>query len=262
MSPSIRKPVVAGMFYPANPQTLKSDIQNYLKKAKVCDFVPKALIAPHAGYLYSGEVAASAYVLLDKIKDKIKRVVLLGPSHRVGFHGVATTSADFYQTPLGVVSIDKEANASLEGMSQVSCFDRAHSQEHSLEVHVPFLQETLGEFSLVPLVVGDASPEDVGEVILKLWGGDETLVVISTDLSHFENYETAQKLDAKTCKAIEEFKPEDLDFHDACGRVPVSGMMCAAIKKELKITTLDLRNSGDTAGDKDRVVGYGAWALY
>jgi len=249
------------MFYPAEPRALRGMLAQYLDAAGVGGGVPKALIAPHAGYIYSGPVAASAYALLKPARGVVRRVVLLGPAHRVGFTGLALPSSDFFATPLGDIPIDKEAIAGLQALPQVRVFDAAHALEHSLEVHLPFLQEVLGEFSLVPLVVGDASAEEVGKVLEYLWGGPETLIVISSDLSHYHDYRTAKQLDAATSRAIESLRYEEIDFEGACGRIPVSGLLWLARKRGLSVRTLDLRNSGDTAGSRSQVVGYGAYAV-
>ncbi len=223
--------------------------------------VPKAIIAPHAGYIYSGPIAASAYARIQPARGRITRVVLLGPAHRVGFHGLALSSADCFQTPLGRITVDQEAVKKISGLPQVHVMDTAHMQEHSLEVHLPFLQEALGEFSLVPLVVGDAEPNEVAEVLETLWGGPETLIVISSDLSHYHDYKTAQRLDRATSQAIEQLRLEDIQYDHACGRNPVSGLLQVARQRGLKAKTIDLRNSGDTAGSHDRVVGYGAYVF-
>ncbi|HLE93658.1 MAG TPA: AmmeMemoRadiSam system protein B, partial [Sulfuricaulis sp.] len=192
-------------------------------------------------------------------RGRITRVVLLGPAHRVGFHGLALSSADYFLTPLGRVPVDQEAVEKISRLPQVHEMDAAHAQEHSLEVHLPFLQEVLGEFNLVPLAVGDAEPGEVAEVLELLWGGSETLIVISSDLSHYHDYKTAQKLDRATSQAIEQLRPEDIQYDHACGRNPVNGLLHMARKRGLKAKTVDLRNSGDTAGTQDRVVGYGAY---
>jgi MEMO1 family protein len=258
---AVRKPAVAGMFYPDDPCELHEMITAFMHEAKASGSVPKAIIAPHAGYVYSGAIAASVYALVAPAKGKIKRVVLLGPSHRVPFRGLAATSAEHFETPLGRIEIDREAIASIADMKQVQVLDQAHAAEHSLEVQLPFLQEILGEFKLVPLCVGDAAAQDVGEVIEKLWGGPETLIVVSSDLSHYHQYKTARRMDEATSKAIEGLHPDDIDYEQACGRIPVSGLLVVAQKKGLHARTVDLRNSGDTAGSKDQVVGYGAYAF-
>ncbi len=258
---TLRKPAVAGSFYPERPEILRKMIWQFLDEAPAGGAVPKALIAPHAGYIYSGPIAASAYKRLLSAKDRIKRVVLLGPSHRVGFEGLALSSADAFLTPLGSISIDKEAYKLIAHLPQVFVLEQAHQREHSLEVHLPFLQEVLGDFKLVPIAVGEASPQMVSEVLEALWGGDETLIVISSDLSHYYDYESARALDSATSRAIELLRPEDIGHEQACGRRPVNGLLLSAKKHHLRAKTLDLRNSGDTAGSRDEVVGYGAYVF-
>jgi MEMO1 family protein len=258
---AIRRPAVAGMFYPDSSSELRLMIEGFLGQAKPKGSVPKAVIAPHAGYIYSGPIAASVYARVAPGKGKIKRVVLLGPSHRVPFDGLAVTRAEAFATPLGNVPVDRDAIAQIEKLPQVKVLDQAHAMEHSLEVQIPFLQEVLGEFSLVPIAVGEASPAEVCEVIEKLWGGPETLIVISSDLSHYHDYKTARRMDEATSKAIEDLDPDAIDYEQACGRVPVSGMLLAAKKRGLKAKTVDLRSSGDTAGPRDEVVGYGAYVF-
>jgi MEMO1 family protein len=257
----VRPAAVAGMFYPENPSVLHNDIQSMLSKATLKSHTPKAVIVPHAGYIYSGPVAASAYAQLAPLRDRIRRVILLGPCHRVPLRGLAATSADYFETPLGSVEIDREAIDRIISLPQVQMFDSTHAQEHSLEVQLPFLQEVLADFTLVPLVVGDADAEEVDEVLELLWGGDETLFVISSDLSHYHDYRSARELDSRTSHAIEQLDGNSIQYGDACGRNPVIGLLLAARKHHLKAITLDLRNSGDTAGDRSRVVGYGAWAF-
>lgn len=257
----IRNPAVAGMFYPEHPAALTALVEGYLADAPRTDIRPKAIIAPHAGYEYSGSIAGSAFASVEPVSSAITRVVLLGPSHRVAFYGLAVSSAKAFHTPLGNIPLDREAINTVLEMDQVIELDQAHSMEHSLEVELPFLQQVLGNFSLVPLVVGEASYEEVSEVLDKLWGGDETLIVISSDLSHYLNYKRAQAMDAETQKAIESLQPEALSHEQACGRIPIGGLLLSARKRGLHVTTLDMRNSGDTAGDKNRVVGYGAYAI-
>jgi AmmeMemoRadiSam system protein B len=258
---SIRRPAVAGLFYPDDRQTLMAMVQSFLQTAGTLGQPPKAIIAPHAGYVYSGPVAASAYALLPAARNTIRKVVLMGPSHRVGFHGIAVSGAESYATPLGIVPIDRKALEKIQDLPFICELDQAHAQEHSLEVHLPFLQVALGEFELIPLVAGDASPEEVGQVLERLWGGPETLIVISSDLSHYHDYQTARQLDSATTRAIESLRPEDINYEDACGRVPVNGLLHLARLRGLAARTVDLRNSGDTGGGKDRVVGYGAYVF-
>ncbi|MGE5504260.1 MAG: AmmeMemoRadiSam system protein B [Actinomycetota bacterium] len=262
---AIRPTAVAGMFYPADPAELKSQLDLFLAQARtrVEDGpIPKAIIAPHAGYVYSGPVAASAYVRLAPAAGKIRRVVLLGPSHRVAFRGLAVGSAEAWAGPLGPVAIDRDTVGRLASLPGVVALDAAHAAEHSLEVHVPFLQAVLGRFTLVPIVVGDAGPDEVAAVLDAVWGGPETLIVVSTDLSHYLGYSECQRVDADTVRAIEHMDPKGLGRDSACGRVPVGGLLVAARRRGMSIMTLDVRNSGDTAGPRDHVVGYGAWALF
>ncbi len=256
-----RQPAVAGVFYPVNTQQLHKMLDQYLKDAKTDAKVPKAIIAPHAGYIYSGPVAATAYARLKQARHLIKRVVVIGPSHRVAFKGLAVSKADTFSTPLGKIPVDQQAVEMIVQLPFVDYLEQAHTYEHSLEVHLPFLQETLNDFKIVPIVAGDASPEQVGQVIDKLWGGDETLIVISSDLSHYHTYEAASQLDNLTSEIIETKQYERLNSESACGKVPVCGLLKVARERSLSIKTIDLRNSGDTAGDKSRVVGYGAYVI-
>ncbi len=260
----VRPPAVAGMFYPADPEQLRATVEAFLEgHHTACHQPPKAVIVPHAGYVYSGPVAASAYACLRPARGRIRRVVLLGPAHRVAFSGLAVPGVDYFQTPLGLVPLDKEALEAVSALPQVRRLDEAHAFEHSLEVQLPFLQEVLGEdFGIVPLVVGDASPQEVAEVLEALWDGPETLIVVSSDLSHYYDYDTARKLDTITSRAIEALDPGAIHFEQACGRTPVAGLLLAARRHGLRAETVDLRNSGDTAGDKSRVVGYGAYVFH
>lgn len=259
---AVRRPAVAGSFYPADPGALGETLQALLGQVQpAAQTAPKALIAPHAGYIYSGPVAASAYALLRPQAERIRRVILLGPAHRVSLRGLAVPSVDCFRTPLGDIPLDRIAINTLADLPQVQVSDAAHGQEHSLEVHLPFLQTLLPEFSLVPLVVGRAPPTAVAEVLERLWGGPETLIVISTDLSHYHDYGTARRLDAETCTAIEAFRYEDIGPEQACGCMPMAGLLHLARQRGMQIQRLDVRNSGDTAGGRDRVVGYAAFAL-
>ncbi|MCK4742761.1 MAG: AmmeMemoRadiSam system protein B [Sulfuriflexus sp.] len=258
---TIRPAAVAGLFYPANSNELHEQITDFLAAASSIEQAPLALIVPHAGYIYSGPIAASAYVNLRPLRNKIQRVILLGPSHRVGFRGLATSGATFFTTPLGNIKLDAITTEQLNQLPQVQTMDVAHAQEHSLEVQLPFLQEVLGEFELVPIVVGDATANEVAEVIDLAWQDDSTLIVISSDLSHYHEYSSAQKMDRHTCTAIESLNPDAIGDEDACGRNPVKGLLTVARQRGLQVHTLDLRNSGDTAGDRNQVVGYGAWSV-
>ncbi len=255
----IRQPAVAGTFYPDQPAQLQQMVQRYLAEGVESTITPKALVAPHAGYIYSGPIAGSAYRALLPLRAQIHRVILLGPSHRVAFHGLAAPTASAYHTPLGDVAIDHEAIKTIQPLRQVHQMDQPHLPEHSLEVHLPFLQEVLSTFTLVPLVVGQTRPQEVAEVLEKLWGGAETLIVISSDLSHYLPYAAAQKIDQQASQAIEQLDETALGHDSACGRMPINGLLHLSKKRGLTATTIDLRNSGDTAGDKSRVVGYGAY---
>ena len=259
-----RPPAVAGLFYSGQAGQLQQDVDSLLNAASPieCHKKPKAIIAPHAGYVYSGPSAAKVYQLLLPFRESYRHVVLLGPSHRVGFNGIATSSADYFSTPLGDVPCDRPLIETALTCAGVQCLDQAHAEEHSLEVHLPFLQTVLSDFKLTPLVVGDCLPSMCGEVINTLWGEPDTLFVISSDLSHFLDYDTANALDQKTCQAIEAFDGDAISYEQACGRNPIKGLLNAAQQHPLDIKTIDLCNSGDTAGDKQRVVGYGAWAFW
>lgn len=264
MNSHIRQPAVAGMFYPAEPDRLRPMLEAYLQQARAKlgadEPVPRAIIAPHAGYVYSGPVAASAYARIQPAHARFKRVLLLGPSHRVPLRGLATSSASHFLTPLGQIPLDRAAIERLETLPQVTCADQAHAMEHSLEVQLPFLQMVLDEFVLIPLVVGETDPHEVDEVIEQFWD-EQTLIVISSDLSHYHDYATAQRLDSATSRAIEALQPDAIGYGDACGRNPVNGLLQFAREHGLHATTVDQRNSGDTAGPRDQVVGYGAYLI-
>jgi len=261
-----RAPAVADAFYPGDPDRLRAGVDGLLAEAakRMAGPVsaPKALIAPHAGYVYSGAVAASAYQRLRPAREKIRRVILLGPAHRVAFKGFALPSVEAFDTPLGPVRLDREVIDRLaEARDDCAIRDDAHAQEHSLEVHLPFLQRSLDDFRLVPVVVGDAQPQQVAQLLSQLWGGDETLIVISTDLSHYHPYDEARQIDGDTVQKIGALQAGSFGPQQACGSRPVNGLLLLAQHLGLRITELDVRNSGDTAGPKDRVVGYGSWAL-
>lgn len=258
--PRRRRPAVAGTFYPADPDTLAAQVDGFVG-ADAAGPTPKAIIVPHAGYVYSGPVAGRGYAAVRAGRDRIERVVLLGPAHYVPVRGLATTSADQWVTPLGVVDIDDEARRTVLALPGVEIADGAHAPEHSLEVHLPFLQRTLHHFVLLPLVVGRADPETVAAVLDAVWGGPETLIVVSTDLSHYHDHATAEVLDRRTADAITSGRTDQLAPDDACGAHPVRGLLLTAGRRGLRTELVDLRNSGDTAGPRDRVVGYGAFTL-
>lgn len=260
----VRPPAVAGVFYPAQSDALRECVARHFSGVKAVETGrwPKAIVAPHAGFDYSGPVAASAFSLLAPARKIVKRVVILGPCHRVPVSRVAASSAGAFATPLGAVPVDRAALERVLSLPQVEVFDEAHAPEHSIETHLPFLQLALDDFSIVPLIVGDTSARDVAEILDLVWGGPETLIAISSDLSHFYDYATARKLDAGTAKAIETLRPQDIRFEHACGRIPIQGLLSVSPKHQLDAQTKDLRNSGDTAGGRERVVGYGAWGFY
>ncbi len=258
---SIRHPAVAGLFYPCDAYQLRVMVRKLLQNANPSEPLPKAIIAPHAGYVYSGPVAASAYALLQPGRDVIRRVILIGPSHRVGFHGIAVSRADIFATPLGSIPIDYGAIEKILDLPFVKSLDEAHLLEHSLEVHLPFLQTVLDRFELIPLVVGSTAASEVSTVLERLWEDTETLTVISSDLSHYYDYATAKRMDQATSVAIERLQPEGIGRESACGRTAINGLLHFARQAGLRARTLDLRNSGDTAGSKDRVVGYGSYAF-
>jgi AmmeMemoRadiSam system protein B/AmmeMemoRadiSam system protein A len=260
---AVRAPAVAGYFYPADPAALCSELNSMLAAVPPARdaSVPKILIVPHAGYVYSGPIAASGYARLSPGAGNIRRVVLLGPAHRVAVRGLALPEAKSFATPLGRVALDQQAIDTLADLPQVVVSDAAHALEHSLEVHLPFMQTVLGEFQLVPLVVGRATEEEVAAVLERLWGGPETLIVISTDLSHYLPYDTARQTDAESVARMLRLE-SGLDHEQACGATPVNGLLALARRRGLRPELIDLRNSGDTAGDKARVVGYAALALH
>ncbi len=252
----------AGQFYPDEPQELRALVNKYLAAAPPRTHqTVKAIIVPHAGYPYSGPIAGSAFAHFIPEREVVRRIILLGPSHRVAFEGLALSEAQAFTTPLGAVPLDHSQDEPITSLPQVSVFDQAHAYEHSLEVELPFLQVVLREVSVVPLVVGEATDVEIAEVLERLWGGPETRVVVSSDLSHYLPYDAARQMDRATAQAIESLQPEKIKSHQACGCLPVRGLLKAAQHHALRAQTVDLRNSGDTAGSRDRVVGYGAFVF-
>lgn len=262
----IKAPAVAGLFYPNDAGVLQHDVDGYLAAAAPddstnSDHPPHALIAPHAGYQYSGEVAARAYAQLRPWIDRIRRVAVFAPSHRVAFRGMALSSAERFATPLGEIDVDTDSTARLIDQQLAHVRDAAFAEEHALEVQLPFLQAVLGEFLLVPVIVGDAASDDVAGVMEALQS-DDTLIVVSSDLSHFLTYSECQDRDRNTTAMIEQLNADQIGPYDACGAYPIRGLLRAASRHGWRVKTLDLRNSGDTSGDHSRVVGYGAYAFY
>lgn len=257
----VRPPAVAGVFYPGAAADLAAAVADLLAATAASADAPKAVIVPHAGYVYSGAVAARALAQFAPDAGIIRRVAMFGPAHRVYVRGLAAPAAAAFATPLGEVPVDRSAIESVADMPQVVIDDRVHAEEHSLEVQLPILQRVLPHFALVPFAVGETTGGEVAEVIERLWGGPETRFVISSDLSHYLAYSAAQRIDAETAAAIERFDAAALTHEHACGRTPIAGFLAAARRRGLSATRLDLKNSGDTAGPKSRVVGYGAWAF-
>jgi MEMO1 family protein len=256
-SAKVRPAAVAGLFYDGDAQHLRTDIAEFFADVPAPPAIAKALIAPHAGYVYSGQVAATAFAAVKG--SPVKRVVLIGPAHYVRLAGIAVPTVAAFETPLGRVPVDHDALATIADLPFVSRDDAPHAPEHALEVELPFLQTVLGEFTLVPLLVGEASAQEVGEVLGRLWGGADTLIVVSSDLSHYLDYDAACQCDAATAAAIERGDTASLGPNDACGFRPIAGLLTETGRRGLTARRLALCNSGDTAGSRDSVVGYGAW---
>lgn len=259
--PKTRSSAVAGTFYPGDPAPLRAAVQRYLHAAPAEFGRPKALVVPHAGYAYSGPTAGAAYAALAGARPPYTRVVLIGPAHRVRVKGLAVPTVESFATPLGAVALDREWIERVRADPAVTVSDLAHAAEHSLEVQLPFLQVTLGDFTLVPIVAGLAAREDVARVLALLWGAEETLVVVSSDLSHYHPAAEAQRLDAHTSERILALDGS-LGGEDACGCVGLNGFLLLASQRGLVPRLIDLRHSGDTAGDRRQVVGYGAYAFH
>lgn len=258
---AVRPAAVAGAFYPGNAIQLAQQVDSLIARAEDPHIRPKALIVPHAGYIYSGPIAATAYAAVAAMRPRPSKVVLLGPSHHVGFKGLALPGFTALATPLGLVEVDRPLADTLRKFSFVGESPLAHKREHSLEVQLPFLQRALGSFTVLPLVVGHVPPEDVAAVLEAVWGGPETLIVVSSDLSHYLPYDDARVIDAHTAQSIGDLDGSHLASEQACGAEPVRGLLLAAREHHLKARVLDLRNSGETAGDRRKVVGYGAFAF-
>lgn len=260
---SVRPPAVAGLFYPDDASELREVVARYMSAADVSDLPasPQAMIVPHAGYVYSGPVAAAAYSLIARHRRGIRRVVLIGPSHRVYLQGIAAPETNSFATPLGNIAIDRECKAMLLASGDVVAANAPHAQEHCLEVQLPFLQTILDDFTLLPLVVGSAAPRHVAAVLASVWDSEATLVLISSDLSHYHPYEVAQRIDRATSDSILG-RATNLSGEQACGAACINGLLQLALERQLSVTEIARLNSGDTAGDRDRVVGYGAFAVH
>lgn len=263
----VRPPAVAGTFYPADPEELEQMVRAFLADAVPPPRpygTPRAVIAPHAGYIYSGPIAGSAYAPFSDIAPRIDTVILFGASHHVPYRGIAASESEAFRTPLGLVPVNAEITAKAATHPAVVYLEEAHAPEHSLEVQLPFLQVLLPEFRIVPLLCGAVSEEQVSEVMDFLWSDirDRAMLVVSSDLSHYLDYTTATRLDRATAHAVEALAPEQIGEDQACGRIPIAGLLLLARRHGLRVQTVDLRNSGDTAGPRTGVVGYGAFLFY
>ena len=259
---TVRPPAVAGRFYTQDGEALRAQIDDDLAHAPApSKAAPKAVIGPHAGLRFSGPVAATAFRQLAPAQQTIERVVVIGPSHFVAFRGIAAPSVDWFQTPLGHVPVDRDGVATALEQSGVVVDDAPHQREHSVEIHLLFIQRVLGDVPVIPLVVGNAQPAQVGRVLAALWGGDETAIAVSSDLSHFQDDATARALDRATADAIEAKRVDALSPADACGYLPVGGLLWNVADTDARVQTLDLRNSSDAGAPRASVVGYGAFTL-
>ena len=258
----VRLSAVDGLFYPSSPDQLRGQVNELLSTVHpLLETPPKAVIVPHAGFIYSGSTAAYAYQEITKYADRYKKVVLIGPSHHVAFRGLAVPSAEKFDTPLGQIPIAEETQSLADRHDYTMVSDEPHRREHSLEVQLPFLQICLPSFELIPILAGDASPDEVAGLLGLVWGREETLIVVSSDLSHYLPYDEARARDQATSQKILHYQ-SNLEGEEACGCRAVNGLLSVARQKGLHIEQLALQNSGDTAGDHSRVVGYGAYALH
>ena len=258
---TLRSCAVAGTFYPDDPVDLRKTVQHFIAAApthRTESKPPQALIGPHAGYQYSGPIAGSAYAPLPSAAGRIRRVVIMGPAHRVSFSGLATVSVPAFDSPLGEVPVDQPAISAITNLPDVIVHDGAHEYEHGLEVHLPFITETLGHVAIVPVLFGQVSYLSAAQLFDSLWSSD-TMIVVSSDLSHYHDHQTATELDRQTADAIESNRPDRIGPQQACGHTAIRGLLTAAGQRGLHAHCVDLRNSGDTAGPKERVVGYGAF---
>ena len=258
----VRPAAVAGLFYPDSAAELAPMVRDFVDCGALDEpsYSPKAVIAPHAGFVYSGPIAGSAFRCFAAEADVIRRIVLVGPAHRLPVDGLALPGVEAFETPLGTVPVDRELVDRVAELPQVSVNRSAHAPEHCLEVELPFLQVVLESFTILPLLVSRVAAEEVAEVLELVWGGEETRFVISSDLSHYLSYNTAQETDRQTARQVIELR-QPIEEHRACGAVAINGLLTAARRRALAARLLDLRNSGDTAGDRLRVVGYGSFAF-
>jgi AmmeMemoRadiSam system protein B len=260
----VRPPAAAGLYYPKDAEGLRRTLRALLDApgcAPVEGPAPKALVVPHAGYAYSGSVAAAAYRLLATAAETIRHVVLIGPSHRVPMRGLAMPASDFFATPCGEIPIDAAGRNRLREFGLAGVADAPHATEHSLEVQLPFLQQLLGDFELLPIAVGQVPHGQVARALEAVWGGAETLVVVSSDLSHYHTLDLARQLDGLTTGAILD-RRGDISDEQACGAEGINGLLEIARHRGMRVALLEQRTSADTAGDRSRVVGYGSYAFF
>lgn len=258
----IREPSVAGMFYPEKRLVLMQEVKQFLQNNQPA-IKPKALIVPHAGYQYSGQVAGNVYQYLKPYQNKFKKVLLIGPAHRKAFHGIGVLQDDFYNTPIGALKIEREIIEKLvDKFERVNYQDLAFNGEHCLEVQFPFLQLVLNQVSIIPTLVSHCDTERVSELIKYFWEEEETLIIISSDLSHFLDYESCSKKDFLTSQNIVSMKGENLQHDDACGQLGIAGLLQVVKEKGFNISEVSRCNSGDVTGEMSRVVGYGGYLIY
>lgn len=261
MTSRIRPAAVADRFYPADPRSLDGLVGQQLALAIPGAPDPEAIVMPHAGLVYSGPIAASAAAPLAGRRGSVRRVVIAGPSHHVPLRGIALSACSAFETPLGRVPVDVESVRALGERPGIRFDESAHAHEHSIEVELPFLQHLLDPFLLLPLLVGDSDPTAVADLLEELCAAPDTLLVVSTDLSHFLPYDEARAVDARTARSVEARREDAIGWQDACGRDSLRAALVLARRRGWSARTVDLRNSGDTAGDRRSVVGYGAWHL-
>jgi len=257
----IRRAAVSGRFYPSDKLELSKIISSFMRKAVITNReIPKAIISPHAGYIYSGQIAAAGYKVLER-PNNIKKIILFAPSHFANFDGIVASNVDFFETPFGKIKVNNNSIERLEKKSLINVDNFAHEQEHSIEVQLPFLQYILNEFQIVPLLVSSNGFKNIPAIINELMD-KETLIVVSSDLSHYLPYEKAVITDKKTADHILNLEYDELSIDSACGIGAIKGLLLYTKIKHGKIDLIELKNSGDTSGDKSSVVGYGAFYSY
>ena len=259
----IKQADVAGMFYPGEEASLRQMVDGFIQKALSFDLRPRAIIAPHAGYIYSGSIAGTAYKTIAAVRDQIENVIIMSPAHRFYLRGIALHMADAFATPLGNIPVNIGIVKKIKQFSSVQWEERSFIQEHGLETHLPFIQRAFKPgIKIVPMIVGECQESEVAEILESVWEDPRNFVIISSDLSHFHSYADAKKLDRNTVDLIQNLDSQSLDTEFACGHYPICGLLNLARNRKLKIKALDIRSSGDTAGSKESVVGYGSFAVY